>query len=230
MRSLGSSVMANIPFDDNSTDYSDDDVSAMANIRFDNNSTHYGDDGVIIEGSRPNIQVVNIYDESGNVVENITDFDVSMQQDLVEQQEILMVREPNGGGEEELAEGTNPSKKTRKRVSNSSAWKVTVRKKKYQSDEEFVNVRGKVVPQRITQNLKNCLQNCKFYCAKQITEDERFQVFNRYRSLTQNEKYVFLKTTSQKMLKRRNTTAGEPSRRSFTFNYFFEVNEEKIKV
>lgn len=77
--------------------------------------------------------------------------------------------------------------------------------------------------------MKNCLDNCKFNCAKQISIDEREQVFRLYWSLTQNEKYIFLNKSTRKLCKSRKTTINQ-SRRSYSFFYFLQIKGEAIRV
>ncbi|KAF5282318.1 hypothetical protein FQR65_LT14372 [Abscondita terminalis] len=195
----------------------DSTVSCQSNIIFEQNRT------------ATNVQTIEILDDLGNVINTIDDLNVTTQKELEEQH--LFVTLTQNDVEYQAQKPTETSKlKPRKRKVNSSEWKINVRKRKCQSGEEYVNVRGKVVKARRVQNKKNCLQNCKFNCAKQISEDERQEVFQSYWSLTQNEKYVFLKNTTKKLIKGRKTTGNNDSRRCYSFTYFLQVKGEDIRV
>lgn len=123
---------------------------------------------------------------------------------------------------------TPTSELRRKRQVRRSNWKSSVRKQKYQSGQEYISKRGKVVPKKQILNKKDCLRNCKFNCARLSTEDERKEIFNSYYTLDQNAKLQFLLKTTERNLTKR--PKKEPSRRSFTFKYFFDVHDDRFAV
>ncbi|XP_046674565.1 uncharacterized protein LOC124363359 [Homalodisca vitripennis] len=85
-------------------------------------------------------------------------------------------------------------KKPRKRLQTPDNWKINQRKRKHQAGEEYINQKGKLIHKKEIKTKKDCLNNCKFFCNKKITCDERQAVFKAFYTLkTQNEKYMFLK-------------------------------------
>jgi hypothetical protein len=117
----------------------------------------------------------------------------------------------------------------RKRVTRPEKWKSNVRKTLCQSGKEYMNARGKKVAAKKIINKKDCSNACKFKCSRKIGNNGRRDLFQYYYSLNQNEKYVFLKETTEKYVKSRRTTE-QPSRRTYSFKYFFKVQEHKIQV
>ena len=117
----------------------------------------------------------------------------------------------------------------RKKVCKPETWKNNIRKELCQKGKEYTSTRGKQVSAKTIVNKKDCKHKCKFQCGKQIGEDARKKLFDYYYELNQNEKYVFLRQVTEKYLKGRKTTEG-PSRRAYSFKYFFKVQEEKIQV
>ncbi|CAG9823940.1 unnamed protein product [Phaedon cochleariae] len=178
-----------------------------------------------------NFEMIEIIDDLGNVINNIHDLHETIQNEWKEQPIIVLTETQKNEEEDQPQEDIEGSKqKPRKRKLKPAEWKLNVRKKKCQSGEQYVNVRGKVVKARSLQNKKNCLQNCKFNCAKQISQDERKQAFNSYWSSTQNEKYLFLRNTTKKAMKGRKTTGDNVSRRCYSFTYFIQVKGGDIRV
>jgi hypothetical protein len=92
-----------------------------------------------------------------------------------------------------------------------------------------MNARGKKVAAKKLINKKDCSNACKLKCSRKIGNNGRRDLFQYYYSLNQNGKYVFLKETTEKYVKSRRTTE-QPSRRTYSFKYFFQVQEHKIQV
>lgn len=117
----------------------------------------------------------------------------------------------------------------RKRIRRPKKWQCNVRQKLCQEGKEYVSVRGKKVAAKKICNIKDCMQNCKFNCARNITATERRTIFDYYYALLCNEKYLFLKENTEKYLKSRKTVENE-SRRKYSFRYYFKIHEKKIRV
>lgn len=119
-------------------------------------------------------------------------------------------------------------KLTRKRQVHKSEWKSNIRKQKYQAGKEYISRRGKLVQAKKVVNKKDCMNNCKFNCAKLISDQQRLDILKCYYSLDQNGKLCFLiKTTERNLTKR---PKQEVSRRSFTFTYYFDVHDNRFQV
>ncbi|XP_046685891.1 uncharacterized protein LOC124371586 [Homalodisca vitripennis] len=125
-------------------------------------------------------------------------------------------------------------KKPRKRLQTPDNWKINQRKRKHQAGEEYINQKGKLIHKKEIKTKKDCLNNCKFFCNKKITCDERQAVFKAFYTLkTQNEKYMFLKNLTERSLTARKQNKGvenSVSRRQFSFRYYFNINNERIQV
>lgn len=129
----------------------------------------------------------------------------------------------------EIEVETAVKKIVRKRLRRQEEWKTNIRARLCQSGKEYINVRGKKVDAKKVTNKKDCLNSCKFKCSRKIGETARNSLFTYYYDLNQNEKYVYLKQTTEKYLKGRKTVE-QPSRRKFSFRYFFKVQEHIIQV
>lgn len=121
---------------------------------------------------------------------------------------------------ENINQEETTKKTTRKKRTKKYSWKLEERKRKCQAGEMYVSSRGKLVPQKTILNKKNCVNSCKFKCSVKISEREREKLFKAYYKLDQNGKYHFIAKTTERTEKERKTKTG-PSRRQFSFKYFF---------
>lgn len=120
-------------------------------------------------------------------------------------------------------------KRTRKRKRNPQAWKKNQRKEKYQQGQEYVSSKGTTRPAKVIDAGKYCNQNCRFHCREKNNFELRSKIKQSYYSLDQNGKYAFLLNTTNRILVKRKRSS-ETSYRSFSFEYYFEVGNEKIRV
>lgn len=145
-----------------------------------------------------------------------------------------------------------PKKRFRKIVAKPSIWKSNIRRDACQSGKAYKSRRGKCVPEKKVILLKNCLTDCKMKCSTKISEQERQELHNTYYKLPNaTEKRHFLINNSQRTttvrcknkrvagsdfnffnesIENDAPTAEARSRRTFSFKYFFDVNNEKIQV
>lgn len=121
---------------------------------------------------------------------------------------------------------------TRKRQRNPGSWKCNVRKVAHETGKEYLSVRNKIVPAKRIKTTKDCLNKCFYTCQKLITENERQNIFDRYYTLSEHGKRLFLLATTKKfnVERHRKTKTNENSRRKQTFSYYFEVGNQKIQV
>lgn len=121
-------------------------------------------------------------------------------------------------------------KKVRKRTSNPKTWKRNIRHQKYQAGEEYVSIRKTIVPKKNIKNSKDCLKNCRFKCAKNITDTERLQYFQSFYTLDQNRKNDFILRNTERCNVNRSAKGENQSRKNYSFGYFLEIHGKRIKV
>jgi hypothetical protein len=97
-----------------------------------------------------------------------------------------------------------PKKHTRKILANPSTWKSNIAKKACQAGKEYTNRRGKQVQQKQVKTLKDCLQNCKFKCNQNISNEEREDILISFYSLPNatEKRHFILNTTSRSLTAR----------------------------
>lgn len=112
---------------------------------------------------------------------------------------------------------------TRKRSRNPENWKMNIRKKKRETGQEYTDIKGKIHPER---SIKFACKNetCKFKCASNIT----FEEHTGYWKLSDSKKGHFYSKYVIRTPKAR--SRGSTNRKSFSFQYFFEVNEKSFRV
>lgn len=138
-------------------------------------------------------------------------------------EEIIDSPSRNGLSDEVNINALPQPKRTRKRLFRPDTWKRNIRKKHHQAGLEYINEKGKTVSKKVLLSKKDCLKR-KYNCSKNITENERLSLFNGYYGLkSKNEKQLFIVNNTERLIKNRDTTKNveEPSRRKFTFKYFF---------
>lgn len=125
-------------------------------------------------------------------------------------------------------ENPQSTKRTRKKVRTESNWRSTIRKTKHNSGQTYVCRMGKVVPAKEIKTTKDCKSQCKFRCARQISNEERRSLFNSYYALSTNEKRLCILNSTERFLTKRPRT--ENSRRTYTFTYSFLLRGSRIQV
>lgn len=97
--------------------------------------------------------------------------------------------------------------------------------------EEYVSSRGKVVAAKQVKTKKDCLDMCKYSCAKKITESQRQLQFKGFYKLKNKiRQQDFILRTTERNIKKRSTTSSNESRRSFSFLFFLNIGERRIQV
>ena len=101
-------------------------------------------------------------------------------------------------------------------------------------------MRNKLVPAKSEKTTKDCSSTCRFNCANFFDMQAREVVFNEYYRFQQMEKHQFVLNTAWYGDTKRKTLNNSDqiessiittnSRRAKSFKYFFEMNEEKIRV
>lgn len=122
------------------------------------------------------------------------------------------------------------SKRSRKRQRNPEQWKQNIRKRRRQAGQEYTNTKGERQLGRKVKNRKDCEGKCKFQCSRNITADERHDVFSEFWSLTDTEKHTFYAKTTERTEKERTRTKSQTSRKRFSFKYFVVKKGERVRV
>ncbi|XP_072392998.1 uncharacterized protein [Diabrotica undecimpunctata] len=123
-----------------------------------------------------------------------------------------------------LSEGTKRKKK------NINAWKKNIRKQKRLKGESYVCSRSIERPAR-PMLPSPCSGKANHKCDTFINEENRRKIYNEFRQMISvDDQRVFLNSHIDKQKKKRMTRNIENSRRTFTMNYSFTVNEEKRQV
>lgn len=120
----------------------------------------------------------------------------------------------------------------RKRVRKPETWKCNVRKAAHEAGKEYISIRKKVVPEKRIKTPKDCRNNCLFKCQNKITEDERKIIFNKYYTLNEHGKRLFILSTTNKfnVERHRKNKTDANSRRKQSFAYHFQIGSNRIQV
>lgn len=124
------------------------------------------------------------------------------------------------------------SRQSRKRHRNPTTWKCNIRKAAHESGKEYISVRNKIVPAKRMKTTKDCQTKCVYNCQKLISENERQNIFQRYYTLNEHGKKMFLLATTKRfnVERRRKNKVNENSRRKQSFSYYFEIGSQQIQV
>lgn len=133
---------------------------------------------------------------------------------------------------ENNVENSPRPKLTRKRLSKQENWKRNIRKRNHQAGKEYVNEKGKTVPEKVLKSTKDCMNICKYKCSKNIAENERLSLFNGFYDLAQNEKQIFIVNNTERVGKNRKTNLNQdfPPKRTFLFKYYFNIKGHRVQV
>lgn len=122
------------------------------------------------------------------------------------------------------------NKKTRKRIRTPSKWKRNVRKEKRQHGDEYINTKGIVKPKKSVMP-KSCHSNyCYFSCEKKILPAEREEINKQFWTLDDNSKAHFYSKHVQRVIAKRKRTENENSKKTYSYEYSFFLNNVKIRV
>jgi len=117
--------------------------------------------------------------------------------------------------------------RSRKKLKDITSWKKSIRKRRRQAGEEYINFAGKTVAKKQIKFKKDCTGKCRYKCGHIFTNNDIASIHKEFWSLTDNSKYIFFAKTTE-----RNTHEGkkENARRKYTYSYYFYKDEQKIKV
>lgn len=123
-------------------------------------------------------------------------------------------------------------KLTRKRTRNPERWACNIRKEKFDRGLEYISSRKKLRPARNIKTQKDCFEKCVYKCAKNISDEERKQLFSDYYKLNSSEKRMYILSTTEMSIpqRRRKGKNAENSKKSKTFKFFFILSNKKIQV
>ena len=132
---------------------------------------------------------------------------------------------------EQSCDQVTPNRR-RKRRRNVDGWKSIKRQKLTQSGQEYVNVRGKVVPAK---RVKEHKSDCRLSCNEKLSDDARKHLHDDFWKLTDLQKgHYFVRTTEKvpkaRIRKRQTYRTNKKIHKKFTFRYYFIYCCEKIQV
>jgi hypothetical protein len=119
------------------------------------------------------------------------------------------------GNSDHNNECNNNVRQGRKKLKHPKLWKQTIRKRRRQSAEEYMEVTGKLQRARELRIKKDC-SGCKYHCSKKLLRENQKEILDFFWSLNDFNKNVFYAQTTSKVLKARQRTNSEQSRRQFT--------------
>ena len=116
--------------------------------------------------------------------------------------------------------------KTRKRRLDPKSWKQSTCKRLRQSGKAYTSSKAKQVSARAVKTTKNCTESCKFKCSNHISDDDRGKVFESFWAMSREEKQHFINTTTERLPKGRcRTDKGKDSRKSYSYYYYFILDD-----
>lgn len=126
-------------------------------------------------------------------------------------------------------EGSNKNvSRGRKRLRFSDNWKQNVRKRARQSCKSYTNVRGEKIESKKWKGV--CTGKCRFECSQNFTNKGRKEFFDNFWRLNDSQKKMFYSKTVIKREKKRKRTKSEFSKKKFSFEYYFNVSMQNIRV
>ncbi|KAF2886917.1 hypothetical protein ILUMI_19256 [Ignelater luminosus] len=121
--------------------------------------------------------------------------------------------------------------KNRKRKRDPRKRKQNQRKLKRQSGQEYVDSKGKQHPSKSVKNSTCHSKACAFKCSTKITEEERKRIHDDFwKKLDDEKKSHFYSKHIKQLLAKRKRTESEFSRKSFSYEYFFEIHNVRTRV
>lgn len=126
-------------------------------------------------------------------------------------------------------EGSNKNvSRGRKRLRFSDNWKQNVRKRARQSGKSYTNVRGEKIESKKWKGV--CTGKCRFECSQNFTNKGRKEFFDNFWRLNDSQKKMFYSKTVIKREKKRKRTKSEFPKKKFSFEYYFNVSMQNIRV
>ena len=119
------------------------------------------------------------------------------------------------------------SRKSRKRMRNYDDWTRNVRKRRRQSGQEYVTLKGKRIRAREVKTKKECVGKCRYKCATVISNVDRQNIFIAFWKLSDNEKTAYYMRTTEHSAKKRTRTKAKESRKKYSYKYFFYMGAQK---
>ena len=145
--------------------------------------------------------------------------------------EIEMSHEQRDSSDTESYEvESETSRKSRKRMRNYDDWTRNVRKRRRQSGQEYVTLKGKRIRAREVKTKKDCVGKCRYKCATVISNVDRQNIFKAFWKLSDNEKTAYYMRTTEHAAKKRTRTKAKESRKKYSYKYFFYMGAQKIRV
>lgn len=124
--------------------------------------------------------------------------------------------------------GNDTKTSGRKKKGDPEKWAQNIRVKSREKGLSYINRAGKLVPQKSKK--EPCYIKCRRRCTSIFSEEERDVIFQKFWNLSNIEKKFFFAEFITKKEKNINRKTVMPSRRTYTFQYYFERNNEKYQV
>ena len=122
---------------------------------------------------------------------------------------------------------TSSKKTNKKRSRQPEKWKMNKRKKLCQSGESYVSSTKKIISSK--KILKTCKENCKYKCNAKLTFEQRIFIKQSYYNMDKDRQNFFILSSTRRNITARQTKKGF-SKRHYSFQYFFVVANEEIRV
>lgn len=134
--------------------------------------------------------------------------------------------------EEQFNQNNGVTRKSRKRTRNTENWRCNIRKKKRCSGEEYISKKNLKVEARKIQPA--CHDKCPRKCCQKISLDSRNTIFKEFwssgRDINQKRQFIASSVETSNVQKRRSRTGEKEGKRNTTNQYFFSIENEKIRV
>jgi hypothetical protein len=136
--------------------------------------------------------------------------------------------QPNTSEESSSDEAERGISTLKRKVRNESKWQRNVQKRRRAKGKEYTNVKGNIVPPRVTG--PNCL--CKYKCFEYISEAKRKTILKNFNSLGDKHKQdIYLAgLITSKVVARRRPKSGEGTKRNFANVYTIKIGSFERKV
>ena len=118
-----------------------------------------------------------------------------------------------------------------KGIRNPQQWKATIRKRRREGGQSYVDRKGRHIPARRLDTDKGCNGACRFKCTQNFCADKRKAIFDTFWSLNDEGKSHFYARNAKHFEKKnRKRTQAEQSRRKYSISYFFHLNDAPIRM
>ncbi|XP_050310404.1 uncharacterized protein LOC126746280 [Anthonomus grandis grandis] len=118
----------------------------------------------------------------------------------------------------------------RKKFRNENNWKVKIAKKRRNTGQEYTSYATKKIVK--ARKIKESCVKKKYQmeCYQKISEDQRKNIFYKFWKLGNHDKHMDFLSKHVKKMQKKAETVNTNSRRQFTMEYYFTVDELIIKV